>query len=166
MGRVGLLALVLLMAGVAKAQTTQPADASTESPRTPHALPQDGEVRELAIRDLGNFAYDPEKGGNIPDDVKRLSGSRVRLTGYMLPTDAADKVMTFVLVPSLLECCFGEPPQVHHTITVQCPPGKAVAYYPEQVICEGKLKVDEEREDGYTIGVFALDVTSIRPAAR
>lgn len=160
MRTLGLLVVVMMLAGTAGAQTTRPAD---ESARTPHTPLRDGEVRQLLIRELGNFPYDPEAGGGIPEDVKRLSGSKVRLVGYMMPTDMADKVVTFALVPSLVECCFGQPPQVHHTITVNCPPGKTVAYYPEEIVCEGILKVEEKREDNYTISVFELDVTSIRP---
>src|SRR5690606_3579904 len=77
-----LLVVLMMLAGTAGAQTTRPAD---ESARTPHTPLRDGEVRQLLIRELGNFPYDPEAGGGIPEDVKRLSGSKVRLVGYMMP---------------------------------------------------------------------------------
>ena len=38
--------------------------------RKAHPAIKDGEVYEVAIKDLGNFQYDAEKGGNIPADVK------------------------------------------------------------------------------------------------
>jgi len=46
---------------------------SAES-RKKHAAPKTGEDRELEIKELGNFEYDADKGGNIPADVKALSG--------------------------------------------------------------------------------------------
>src|SRR5258708_5040305 len=61
-------------------KTTQPATAPATVPaaaRQPLAAPKEGQVVELAIKDLGNFDYDMAKGGNIPDDVKRLNGGHV-----------------------------------------------------------------------------------------
>ncbi|MGH7178876.1 MAG: DUF3299 domain-containing protein, partial [Tepidisphaeraceae bacterium] len=90
----------------------------TAEQRKPHRAPRPGEVLELEIRDLGNFEYDADHGGNIPQDVQRLSGATVRLRGYMIPMDQADAITEFALVPSLFACCFGQPPQVQHTIVV------------------------------------------------
>ncbi len=41
----------------------KPADNATPEKRKPHVRPKDGQVLELAIKDLGNFEYDAEKGG-------------------------------------------------------------------------------------------------------
>jgi hypothetical protein len=46
------------------------APAPTAEQRTPHKKPQPGEVLSLQIKDLGNFDYDADKGGNIPADVQ------------------------------------------------------------------------------------------------
>ncbi len=45
--------------------------------RTPHPAPKLGETATMAIKELGNFEYDADKGGNIPEDVKAMSGSMV-----------------------------------------------------------------------------------------
>lgn len=134
--------------------------------RTPHAAPKPGEVLTMEIKDLGNFDYDADNGGNIPDDVKRLSGATLRLKGFMIPMDQADKITQFALVPSLFACCYGQPPQVQHTILVHAPAGKAVSYYPDEILVEGKLLVEEKKEDGFIVSVFELACTSVKPAAK
>jgi hypothetical protein len=118
------------------------------------------------MKELGNFDYDADKGGNIPDDVKRLTGAKVRVQGFMIPLDQADNISHFSLVPSLFACCFGQPPQIQHQIVVHTPKGKAVGYYPDEIICEGTLKVDEKKDDGYIVSVFEMDVQSVKPAAK
>jgi hypothetical protein len=140
--------------------------ATSASARTPHPAPVPGQVLAMTIKELGNFEYDGEKGGNIPDDVKRLSGAKIRLTGFMVPADQADRITQFALVPSLFSCCFGQPPQVQHTIVVTCPNGKAVSYDPEQIVVEGTLRVEEKRDDGFIISVFQVDPTSITEAPK
>ena len=118
------------------------------------------------VQHLGNFQYDQEKGGNIPKDVQALSGSAIRLAGYMIPLDQADKIKQFVLVPDLFACCFGQPPQVQHSIIVTCPEGKAVSYFPEQIVIEGKLNVQEKKDDGFIVSIFEVACTSVKPAPK
>jgi hypothetical protein len=146
----------------------QQPDASTTSndKRKPHPAPVAGQTLEIAIKDLGNFDYDADNGGNIPDDVKHLSGATVRLSGFMIPMDQADSISQFALVPSLFSCCLGQPPQVQHTIVVHVPKGKNVSYYPDEISVEGKLTVDEKKEDGFIVSIFEVECSSVKPAAK
>ena len=148
---------------VTAAQTTVATSAET---RKPHKVPAPGEVLEVAIKELGNFDYDQEKGGNIPADVKALAGSKLRLHGYMIPMDQAENITQFALVPSLFSCCFGQPPQIQHTVVVNCPKGKAVQYYQDEIIVEGNLKVAEKKDDGFIVSIFELECTSVKPAPK
>jgi len=134
--------------------------------RKPHPAPKADQIYSTTIKELGNFEYDAAKGGNIPDDVKRLSGHPIRLQGYMIPLDQAENITQFALVPSLFACCFGQPPQIQHTIVVTCPKGKAVSYYPDEILVEGNLKVEEKKDDGYVVSLFEVDVTSVKPAPK
>jgi hypothetical protein len=133
--------------------------------RKVHTPPVPGQVAEISIKELGNFDYDPDKGG-IPEDVKKLSGCKIRLKGFMVPLDQADKITKFSLVPSLFSCCFGQPPQVQHTITVTCPKGKAVSYSPDQVVVEGTLTVDEKKDDGFVVSLFQVEAASVIAAPK
>jgi hypothetical protein len=142
---------------------TIPTSAET---RKPHAAVKAGETLELSIKELGNFDYDQDKGGNIPADVKQLAGSTVRLRGYMIPMDQADNITKFALVPDLFACCFGQPPQIQHMVVANCPSGKAVSYSPDEILVEGKLNVDEKKDDGYIISIFEVTVSSVKAAPR
>ena len=134
--------------------------------RKPIPTPKAGEVTELLIKDLGNFDYDIEKGGNIPADIKALSGTKFRTRGYMIPLDQAGSISEFALGPSLFQCCFGQPPQSQHTLVVHCPKGKAVSYFPDEISVEGTLKVEEKKDDGYIISVFEVEASSVKPAPK
>ena len=142
--------------------TTQP----TAEARKPFPAPKAGQVTEIQIKDLGNFDYDIEKGGNIPADIKALHGTKFRTRGFMIPLDQAEAINEFALVPSLFACCFGQPPQIQHTLVVHCPKGKAVSYYGDEIVVEGILKVEEKKDDGYIISVFEIDASSVKPAPK
>ena len=144
----------------------EPAIETAPEKRKKHVPPTGGQPYVISMKELGNFEYDADKGGNIPDDVKRLTGTKVRVQGFMIPLDQADNISHFSLVPSLFACCFGQPPQIQHQIVVHTPKGKAVGYYPDEIICEGTLKVDEKKDDGYIVSVFEMDVQSVKPAAK
>jgi hypothetical protein len=134
------------------------------APRTPHEPFKADEVRELTLQKLGNFNYDQDKGGNIPDDVKALAGGTVKLKGFMLPLQQTDRITEFVLVPDLFGCCFGQPPSLQHTAVVRTPAGKSVAYYPDAIVVTGKLSVKEQTEEGFIVSIFQVDTTSVKPA--
>lgn len=141
---------------------TQP----TAEARKPIPAPKAGQVTDILIKDLGNFDYDIEKGGNIPPDIKALNGTKFRTRGYMIPLDQAESITEFALVPSLFACCFGQPPQIQHTLVVHCPKGKAVSYFPEEITVEGTLKVEEKKDDGYIISIFEINASSVKPAPK
>jgi hypothetical protein len=155
-------------AAAALPSVPQPGDAVPTLPETrkPHAAPKPGQVQEMGIKELGNFEYDQERGGTIPDDVKRLTGSTVRLRGFMIPMDQAENITQFALVPSLFSCCFGQPPQIQHTIVVNCPKGKAVSYFPDEIMVEGKLTVQEKKDDGYVVSLFEVQANSVKAAPK
>ncbi len=153
------------------AAAAAPAGAPAGSPslntdRKPHPAPKDGQVTDLTIKELGNFDYDPDQNTPIPADVKALSGHTIRLHGFMIPMDQAENISKFALVPSLFNCCYGQPPQVQHTIVVTCPKGKAVNYYPDEIVVEGKLNVDVMKDDGFVVGIFAVETSSVKPATK
>jgi len=140
--------------------------APTGADRVPHPAPKAGEVLEMTIKDLGNFDFDAEHGSPIPDDVKRLSGTQIRLHGFMIPLDQANEITQFALVPSLFACCYGQPPQLQHTIVIACPTGKAIKYFADEIVVEGKLNVEVKKDDGFIVSIFNVDASSVKPAAK
>jgi hypothetical protein len=155
------------LAKAAMAQQTPGVDPTMEAAtRTPHPAPKPGETLTMTIKELGNFEYDADKGGNIPKDVQALTGVTIRLNGFMIPMDQAESITQFALVPSLFACCFGQPPQIQHTIIVNCPKGKSVSYCPDEISVEGKLTVDEKKEDGFIVSIFDVECSSVKPMAK
>ena len=143
----------------------QPPPPSAEA-RKAHVRPRDGEVLDLPIKELGNFEYDVEHGGGLPADVVKLDGCKFRTHGFMIPLDQAENITEFALVPSLFACCFGQPPQVQHTLVVHLPQGKAVSYFPDELQVEGTLRVREKKDEGFIVSVFEIDATSVKPAPK
>src|SRR5262249_30370510 len=92
------------------AMATPAGDPPRGAERLPHKPYKQGETLAMTIKELGNFEYDPDKGGPVPADVQSMEGARVKLTGFMIPTTQADKITDFAMVPSLFGCCFGAPP--------------------------------------------------------
>lgn len=131
--------------------------------RVPHAPPRPGEVRQMTIKELGNFTFEG-KDAAIPADVKALDGMNVRLKGYMIPTDESQGITRFILVPSQFSCCFGQPPEVQHIISVQCPKGTKAPYMTDEIWVEGKLQVKETRDEGFLVSLFTLTCTSLKLA--
>jgi hypothetical protein len=130
--------------------------------RVPHKQPAPGEVVELTIKELGNFSFDPDKDADVPADVKLMDGAKVRLNGYMMPISQTEKITEFALMPSLVGCCFGQPPGPEHIISCTTPPDKAVDYEMDELVVEGTLHVKVKRQDNYTSEIFQLDVRSAR----
>jgi hypothetical protein len=151
------------LAASAQAQPQQAVPTDT-GPRKPHPAPKQGEELSMTIKELGNFDYDAEKGGNIPADVKALSGSKLKVKGFMVPMDQADSITQFALVPSLFGCCYGQPPQLQHTIIVNCPKGKSVSYFPDEIEVAGTLKVDEKKDEGFIVSIFEIECSSVKPS--
>ena len=154
--------LATAAAASAAAAANQPVLPTSEEQRVPHPAPIAGKVLDISIKELGNFDYD-RNGGKVPADVQRLSGVTLRTRGFMLPLDQADNITVFALVPSLFTCCNGQPPQVMHTIVVHCPKGKALNYFDGELVVEGKLTVEEKKDDGFTQSIFDLEASSVRP---
>ncbi|MGF1635038.1 MAG: DUF3299 domain-containing protein [Phycisphaerae bacterium] len=143
-----------------------PQNATDPAKRTPHTLPADGQPYAVTIQQLGNFVFDPLGADDVPADVQALHGKTVQIVGYMIPMQQARQITQFALVPDLFQCCFGQPPQLHHTVIVNTPQGKSVPYFPEELVCTGTLRVKKQMEDGFVVGLFELDVTSVKPAPR
>ena len=133
-------------------------------PRHIHPAPAASDTVEMPIKELGNFDYDATVGGNIPSDVLRMDGCHFKTMGYMIPLDQAESISEFALVPSLFACCFGQPPQIQHTIVVHCPKSKAMSYFPDELVVEGTLHVKEVRDSGFIVSIFQMDASSVRAA--
>jgi len=110
--------------------------------------------QEITWKQVGDWTYEPNKP--IPAAVMALNEQRVTLGGFMVDLDYSEdnKVYLFLLVESLWDCCFGEPPTIEQGIIVTVPDGVAWTEGPLQV--SGVLKVGEMFQEGELIGLHSM----------
>jgi hypothetical protein len=128
----------------------------------------DGYV-ELGFDRLASFEYEtPDeiaqaKGASgppknqIPAEIRALNLVRVALKGFMLPLTTEGSVVTeFLIMRDQSTCCFGVVPRMNYWVDVHMPKG-VKAIMDRVVTVYGKLKVGEERENGYLFAIYQMD---------
>jgi hypothetical protein len=95
----------------------------------------------------------------IPAAIKKLNGSKVIVTGFMLPVKMGNNnelTTEFLLLKSQLLCCYGIAPQANEWVLVEMPKGvKPVMDVP--ISFRGTLRVGAMFENGYLTGIYSLD---------
>lgn len=122
-------------------------------------LPAD--ERPLPFTTLSAWQYRNALEG-MPKAVQALDGSRVTLTGFMLPIDAVRDMQEFLLVPSLWSCCYGVPPDLNGIVRCVLPADLRLDYQFEPQLVTGTLRIQATIENGYCADIYQLHVTSIR----
>ncbi len=116
--------------------------------------PSDLASKEIDFNLLTNFEY--EEGKPLPKKIQALDGKDIKIRGYMHP-DTSEGTDQFLLVNDDCGC---EGNQVHHFIDVTLTSG-TVSYRPRSIVLEGTLSVGEEKEDGFVVSVYRLEVDSV-----
>jgi hypothetical protein len=122
--------------------------------------PTDGSPIKLSFDVLTSWNY-VEGKTEIPENVKKLNGRTIELTGFMMPINYTKKMTRFLLLQSLLGCCFGQTPQPNHIIIVNMEGDKTVEFYPDPVKITGKFSVGETREEGFLLSIFGLEASKV-----
>ena len=115
---------------------------------------------KLKFAALGGWKYIEGKTP-VPDDVQKLDGKLVEITGFMLPVNETQNITRFIVIQSLWDCCFGQTPAVNHIIAVTMEQGRSVEFCPDLVTVTGKFSVGETREEGYLVSIFRLEGKSV-----
>ena len=105
---------------------------------TPPAAPKDG-VRWEVLKDV-DAPFDPKEGApKFAADVLALDGKDVKLRGFMMPLDQAEKQTRFVLTALPPSCPFCLPAGPDQLIEVECSDGVKFTFDP--VTIAGKFEV-------------------------
>lgn len=93
----------------------------------------------------------------IPQEVRRLDGRRVVITGFMLPVKMEKGLVTeFLLMRDATACCFGTMPDMNEWVIVRMA-GEGVRSLMEiPVRIHGILAVGPVLEDGFLAGIYSL----------
>jgi hypothetical protein len=106
---------------------------------------------------------DPFKREMLPDSIEAMTGKRLRIRGFILPTPQRRGITQFVLVRDNQECCFGPGAAIYDCILVEMQPGKTAEYSIRPVAVEGTFDVNEIKgPDGKHLAIYHLDAESVK----
>jgi len=95
--------------------------------------------------------------GQIPGPIKELNNKKISLRGFMLPLKVEGGLVTEMLImKDQSMCCYGSTPRINEWVSVKMKNG-VKPLMDEPVTLMGTLKVGETRENGYLVGIYAMD---------
>jgi hypothetical protein len=149
-----------------------PALVAAGSPVTPAPAPAEqnpGEPLAIGFDRLASFIYqmpddlgstnETAKSANqIPTEIRALDRKAIALKGFMLPLKVEGGLVTeMLMMRDQSMCCYGTVPKITEWVSVKMS-GKGVRPVMDQpVTMFGTLRVGEMRENGYLIGIYAMD---------
>jgi hypothetical protein len=125
---------------------------------------------EITFNELSNYDYytpltydepDPVRlaQNKIPDEIKALSGKKISITGFMLPTENDDRgqVSQFNLNGNYDMCFYGAPVMMNQWIAVKMKKGKVVPFSHKPVTVYGSIEIGEEKKDGVVVSLYRIE---------
>jgi hypothetical protein len=107
----------------------------------------------------------PGRTDGIPKNIRELDGRPVRLEGFMMPlaVEKDGSVKEFLIMRSVLTCCFGATPMPTEWVVVR--PGKKSAKVKPTMDVPlaffGKFHVGELYRDGLFAGIYELELDRV-----
>lgn len=99
----------------------------------------------------------PFKREMLTDKIEKLSGSAVKIRGYILPSFQQKGIKQFVLVRDNMECCFGPGAALYDCILVEMAEGKSASFTVRPVSVEGKFEISEfVGPDGKPLAIYRM----------
>jgi hypothetical protein len=99
----------------------------------------------------------------LTDRVKSMFGERIRIRGYMYPTNRKRGLKQFVLVRDNLECCFGPGAALFDCVLVSMREGVTAEYVLRPIAVEGQFRFEPlVGPDGQTLAVFQLQGEAVK----
>ncbi len=149
---------------VAASPAAEAAADSAEAPARP------GEPLVVTFDKLASFQYDIPDGpvdtnaigsapsSKIPESVRSLDDKFVSLRGFMLPLKVEKGLVTELLIMrDQSMCCYGTVPRINEWVSVKMVGEGVKPVMDQAVTLFGKLKVGEMYENGYLVGIYAMD---------
>lgn len=97
-------------------------------------------------------------GKQIPETIKDLNNQTVSIKGFMLPLKVEKGLVTELLIMrDQSMCCYGSVPKINEWVSVKMVGDGVKPVMDQAVTLFGKLKVGEMYENGYLVGIYALD---------
>jgi hypothetical protein len=98
----------------------------------------------------------------IPKEIRALNNRQVALKGFMLPLKVEGGLVTEMLIMrDQSMCCYGTVPKINEWVSAKMVKGGVKPVMDQPVTMIGKLRVGEMRENGYLVGIYALEADSM-----
>lgn len=106
---------------------------------------------------------EPFERSMLTPEIEHLSGDRIRIRGYILPTAQKRGIKQFVLVRDNMECCFGPGAALYDCILVTMQKGSTAEFSIRPVAVTGTFEIEEFKgPDGKHLAVFQLHGEEVR----
>lgn len=115
----------------------------------------------LSFDVLKKWTYVAGKATTVPDYIRAFDGKHVEMTGYMMPLNTVVNIKSFVLVPSLFGCCYGQPPAINHIVLVNMTDDKTAKYFENAVRVRGRFNCGEAKQDGELLSLYWIDAVEV-----
>lgn len=124
-----------------------------------------GEAQEISFDDI---KFEMVKGEPflrtmLTPAIEALTGQRVRLRGYMLPSFQQSGLTQFVLVRDNMECCFGPGAALFDCVVINMVPGRTAEFSVRPVAVEGTFAIkDFLGPDGKHLAIYEMAGEAVR----
>ena len=116
------------------------------------------ELLAPATNSTATAAASAKTDAQIPGSVKALDKKRVAVQGFMLPLKVEGGVVTEMLImKDQSMCCYGVVPKINEWISIKMVKDGVKPIMDQPVTLYGTLRVGEMRENGYLVGIYAMD---------
>ena len=113
---------------------------------------------ELLLPATNSAAMAQRVDSQIPATIKAFNNKPVALTGFMLPLKVEGGLVTELLIMrDQSMCCYGVQPKINEWVSVKMGKAGVKPVMDQPVTLFGKLQVGEMRENGYLVGIYAMD---------
>jgi len=121
-----------------------------------------GRELPLTFSTLMTWKYEVGNNPSPPENVTKLDGRNVRLTGFMYPLQEGKSIQYFCLLRTTQTCCYGPRPQYNQYVFVEMQ--KPTTFYRlDPVSCMGKFRVDPAPDEGF---IYRMEGKACEPVGR
>lgn len=145
-------AILVATAGPAVAVENGGEDAGAQQRKVVEERKSSAAARAKGEINFDDLKFEIEKDATfeksmLNEEIKQLSGKKVKLRGYILPSTLFKEtnIDQFVLVRDNQECCFGPGAALFDCVMVEMLPGKTTDFVTRPVTVEGKFRIDTEK---------------------
>ena len=126
--------------------------------------------RQQALRDISfdTIKFDMPKDAAfnrtmITPAIEKISNTKIRIRGYILPSFQQSGLAQFVLVRDNMQCCFGPGAALYDCIVVQMDDGHTTDFTTQPVAVEGVFSIQEiAGPEGRCLAIYHLQADKVQ----